>query len=918
MDYKSTLNLPQTDFPMRANLPQREPERVAAWQRGGLYERMLARRADAPSFVLHDGPPYANGNIHIGHALNKVLKDIIVKSRTLAGFRSPYRPGWDCHGLPIELEVEKKLGRKADVDVIEVRRRCRDYASRFVDVQREEFERLGVLGDWRNPYLTLDPHYEAREMRELAAMIAGGGVYRGFKPVHWCASCRTALAEAEVEYDDHRSTSVYVAFPVKNPAGPLAPFADRELAIAIWTTTPWTLPANLAIAVHPQYTYALVERGERGAVVVAEAMVEALRERLGLGKVLATFPGSSLERLEARHPWIDRASLVITGDHVTLEAGTGCVHTAPGHGHDDYVVGQRYDLATYAPVDDRGRFTADVPEFEGTFVFAADEPIIELLAARGALLAREEVDHSYPHCWRCKKSIIFRATAQWFVSMEHAELRRRSLAAIDGVAWVPSWGRERIHGMIANRPDWCLSRQRSWGVPMVAVRCSGCAEATTSEALALKAAELFEREGSDAWFTHEVSDIVPEGLVCAGCGGSDFERQNDILDVWFDSGISFSAVVEADYGSSAVADLYLEGSDQHRGWFHSALLTSVATRARAPYRSVLTHGFVLDGKGYKMSKSLGNVVAPQAILQQYGADILRLWVAAEDYRDDVRISGEILKRLADSYRRVRNTARNLLGNLHDFAAERDAVAVGDMPELDRWALGRLDAFITRCRKAYDDYEFHVVYHALNNFCSVDLSALYFDIVKDRLYCSATTSRERRSAQTVMHHMLAALATLIAPILSFTAEEIWQAIPGNASDDSVFLADFPVVPGEWHDPACARRWERIWEIRAEVTKALEDARKAGSIGHSLDARVCITANESDRELLVGLGAEAFADVCIVSQVEVADGGGEGGLSVDVLEPLGTKCGRCWKFDPAVGSLADHPELCSRCHAVVALA
>ncbi len=922
MDYKTTLNLPGTDFPMRANLPQREPEMLKRWEDERLYERMQERRADAPRFLLHDGPPYANGNIHIGHALNKILKDIVTKYRSLAGFQTPYRPGWDCHGLPIELEVEKKLGRskRAELGVAGVREKCHQYAERFVGIQREDFKRLGVLGSWDRPYLTNDRKYEAREIREFAAVVASGGVYRGRKPVHWCARCRTALAEAEVDYDEHGSTSVYVAFEVIEPAGVLAEHAELRPAVAIWTTTPWTLPANQAIAVHPDFEYVLVETEGR-PVILAEGMVEGLRERLKLGAELCRLKGSELEGVRTRHPWIDRESGVVTADYVTLEAGTGCVHTAPGHGHDDYLTGQRYGLDTYAPVDAGGRFTSDVPEFEGTSVFEADEAIVELLSERGALLARQDIHHSYPHCWRCKRPIIFRATAQWFLSMSSGDLRDRALSEIDRVGWIPSWGRERIHGMIANRPDWCLSRQRAWGVPVTALRCRSCDDSFTSEAIALRAAEIFEEHGSDAWFTRPIEEFLPEGTACPDCKGTDLERDSDILDVWFDSGVSFSSVVEADHGEGTVADLYLEGSDQHRGWFHSALLTSIATRERAPYTSVLTHGFVLDGESKKMSKSLGNVIAPQQIIKQYGADILRLWVAAEDYRDDVRISEEILKRLADSYRRVRNTARNLLGNLAGFDPQRHRVAVSDMPELDRWILGRLADFVGRCRKAYDNYEFHVVYHALNNFCAVDLSSLYFDIVKDRLYCSSADSLERRSAQTVMYDTLDVLARVIAPVLSFTADEIWKSIPGAERADSVFLTDFPEIDPAWVDEGLAGRWSRLWELRHEVTRSLEFERKEGRIGHSLDARVELAVGSDDQRILSGISLEDLAAIYIVSEVDVVPAEDNASkdrsteVEVKVETARGAKCGRCWNYRETVGQHDDHPEICDRCHAVV---
>ncbi|MFN2378557.1 MAG: isoleucine--tRNA ligase [Candidatus Binatia bacterium] len=919
MDYKHTLQLPSTDFPMRANLPAREPAMLETWQNENIYEAMLSARADAPMFLLHDGPPYANGNIHIGHALNKILKDIIVKYKTLAGFRAPYRPGWDTHGLPIELEVEKKVGRKAraEMSLVEVRKLCREYADKFVDVQRSDFRRLGVFGDWDRPYLTKDFAYEAREVRELATILDSGGIYRSRKPVHWCASCRTALAEAEVDYDTKQSTSIFVAFPIE-AKGPLAAFADRRPFIAIWTTTPWTLPANLAVAVGPEFSYSLVESGDR-TLVVATELVEALSKLFPIGATLATFAGKELEGLKARHPWIERDSVVILGDHVSLDTGTGCVHTAPGHGHDDYVIGRKYGLEAYAPVDAGGCFTSEVPEFQGQFVFAADKGVLDLLTARGVLLAEEAIEHSYPHCWRCKKAILFRATDQWFLSMEDKDLRRRALAAIDGVRWIPAWGRERIHGMISGRPDWCLSRQRAWGVPIVAVHCRGCGNVEATGELARRAADIFQKEGADAWFARPVTDFLPSGHACASCGGKDFERETDILDVWFDSGVSFAAVVEREFGPDAIADLYLEGSDQHRGWFHSALLTSVATRDRAPYRAVLTHGFVLDGEGRKQSKSLGNTVAPQDILKTYGADILRLWVASEDYSDDVRISEEILKRLADSYRRIRNTARNLLANLADFDPATSDVPYAERRELDKWILGRLDDFLTRCRRAYDLYEFHVVYHALNNFCSVDLSALYFDVVKDRLYTSGRDSAARRSAQATMHEILLALVRVIAPVLCFTADEVWRAMPAaqrreTGGQDSVFLTDFPMADPAWKNDELLGRWERLWEIRGLVTKAIEEHRRDGRLGQSLEARVAIAASGRDATILGAVGERGLCEMFIVSQVDLV--AGEGETVVTIEKARGGKCARCWNFSEAVGTVAGHAELCDRCHEVVA--
>src|SRR5881628_435152 len=776
MDYKATLNLPRTDFPMKANLAQREPETVRRWAETRVYERLLAANAGKPRFVLHDGPPYANGHIHLGTALNKVLKDIIVKHRAMTGRLAPYVPGWDCHGLPIELNVEKELGRakKEAMPKSEVRARYRAYAERFVAVQRDEFARLGVLGDWQHPYLTADPAYEAEEVRVLGRCIAAGLLYRGKKPVLWCPSCTTALAEAEVEYRDDESPSVYVAYPFVEPL-PAALRGVAAPAAAIWTTTPWTLPASLAVAVHPEHEYVAAAFGER-TLVVAAALVPALERLLGAARVLARFRGAELEGGRCRHPWIDRIVPLVLADYVTLESGTGLVHTAPGHGQEDYETGLRYGLEVLAPVDARGRFTAEVPEWAGLRVFDADGRIVERLREAGTLLASELFVHIYPHCWRCKNPIVFRATEQWFLGMDRADLRRRALAEIARVRWIPEWGRERIANMIATRPDWCLSRQRDWGVPIVALYCEGCGEPLVSEALCTHVAAIFEREGTDAWFRRPVADLVPRGMRCGACGGEAFRREDDILDVWFDSGASWRAVVER-REELGQADVYLEGSDQHRGWFHSALLTGVAVAGRAPYNTVLTHGFTLDGAGRKMSKSLGNVIAPEEVIKRHGAELLRLWVAAEDYREDVRISEEILGQLVEAYRRIRNTARFLLANLFDFDPARDTVSHDRLPALERWALHQTRALAERCRAAYDAYEFHVIFHALNNFCSVDLSAFYFDVRKDRLYCERAQGPERRATQTVLHAILDVLVRLMAPVLSFTAEDVWRCMPG---------------------------------------------------------------------------------------------------------------------------------------------
>jgi isoleucyl-tRNA synthetase len=927
MDYKHTLNLPKTDFPMRANLSQREPEMLARWEAMRIYQRMQEANAGKPKFILHDGPPYANNNIHLGQALNKILKDFIVKLKAMSGYLSPYIPGWDCHGLPIELQVEKELDKgKASMDPAEIIRRCREHALHFVDVQREEFKRLGVFGDWEHPYLTLDPEYEAAEVRELGRFMASGVLYRRKKPVYWCPSCVTALAEAEVEYADHKSPSIYVAFKVVEPLpAKLASLRGRDVSVIIWTTTPWTLPANLAIVFHPEFEYVAVEIGEK-VYLVARGLLDATARALSWSnpRELLSLRGADLVGGRARHPWIDRDSVFLLGEHVTLEQGTGCVHTAPGHGHEDYEIGLANGLDIYCPVDAHGKFTNEVPEFAGQFVFKADAGVLAKLREIGALLVEEKFTHSYPHCWRCRQPVIFRATEQWFIPMEQNDLRARALAEIERVQWIPPWGRDRIRGMMEGRPDWCISRQRVWGVPIVAVYCDACGTVIADPQVAEHAASKIAKHGATIWFTGTNEELLPPGFRCPSCGASDqLRREKDILDVWFDSGVSHAAVVETRPELGGRADLYLEGSDQHRGWFHTSLLTSIGTGRPAPYNAVLTHGFFVDAEGKKMSKSLGNVVAPEALTNKYGADILRLWVSAADYRDDMRISQEILDRLLESYRRIRNTARFLVGNLYDFAPDTDRVPVAEMPELDRWALHRTHALIARCREAYDNYEFHLVYHSLNNFCVVDLSALYLDIVKDRLYCSAPASRERRAAQTVQWVILDALARLMAPILSFTAEEIWTHVPAQRDKtESVFLAGFPALDAVATDEALAARWDRLLDVRAAVTKALEDARKSGQIGHSLDARVQLAASDGLHPALAEMSRDLPA-LFIVSQVElVPDLAGEPSsllrdLKVRIESARGGKCERCWNFSEAVGSSAEHPGLCDRCQRVVAI-
>jgi isoleucyl-tRNA synthetase len=936
MDYKDSLNLPKTSFPMRANLPQNEPKLVEKWQNDHLYFEMLEANHGEPKFILHDGPPYANGNIHIGHALNKVLKDIIVKYRAMTGHLAPYVPGWDCHGLPIELQVEKNVGRakKLAMSKVEVRRLCREYAERYISIQREEFKRLGILGDWQAPYLTMTPSYEAQEIRELGKVVASDTLYRKKKPVYWCASCVTALAEAEVEYEEHVSSSIYVRFPVKDHMGTFTA-DDSATYFVIWTTTPWTLPANQAIAINPKFTYRRVRTPE-GALIIEEELVPTVMKAIGLEsseyKITETvWTGAELEGIVCRHPWLERESKIVLGEFVTRDQGTGCVHIAPGHGQEDYEIGMRYGLEVLAPVDAEGRFTAEAGDLQGESVFKVDSKIIQKLRDHGALLKEETLPHSYPHCWRCKRPVIFRATEQWFISMEKNGLRDSALSAIEQVRWVPPWGKDRIRGMLESRPDWCISRQRSWGVPIPAVYCKECNEAILTQHLCEHIAGIVEVEGSDAWFIRPIIELVPADLACPRCGKRDFFREEDILDVWFDSGVSHAAVVEIDPRLGGRADLYLEGSDQHRGWFHTALLTSLATRGRAPYKSVLTHGFTLDGKGRKMSKSLGNVIAPQEIIKKSGAEILRLWVAAEDYREDVRISDEILNRLVEAYRRLRNTARFLISNLYDFDSEHDWVSPPDLDELDRWILHRTENLLSRCREAYEKYEFHTVFHGLNNFCSVDLSAQYLDIVKDRLYCTGAKATQRRAAQTTLHRILNVLVHLMAPILSFTAEEIWTYMAGkNRLPGSVFLSQMPQPDPTKMDRELADRWDRIFRERAEVLKALEEARTKGIIGHSLDAKVVLIDQNGDPNSnlgnLINSDRSKAQDVLIVSQADTSTSMvSNNNLSsyktellnceIAVSKAEGLKCERCWKYDTKVGEDAKHPTVCARCAAVL---
>jgi isoleucyl-tRNA synthetase len=917
MDYKTTLNLPQTDFPMKANLTEREPQLLREWDALQLYEKIRQARAGRALWVLHDGPPYANGHIHMGHALNKILKDVIVKSRSMFGHDAPYVPGWDCHGLPIEHQVDRELGPKArEVPVPEKRRLCRVYAQKFIDIQREEFKRLGGLGNWADPYRTMAFGYEANILRELGKFIGSGAVYRGLKPVHWCTSCLTALAEAEVEYEDDRSPSIYVAFPLTSDAGVLDPaLAGVPVSLVIWTTTPWTLPANLAIVVHPDEEYVIVRSGDRHYLVAAKLLEETARKcQLANPEVVFRGPGRSLDGLAARHPWLDRASPIFTAEYVTMDAGTGCVHTAPGHGADDYETGIKHGLPVYNPVDDHGRFIPEVEHFAGMSVWDANAAIIAKLKADGRLLHSEEFQHSYPHCWRCKNPVLFRATNQWFISMENNGLRQRALAAIrDEVQWIPSWGQERIYGMIASRPDWCISRQRAWGVPIAVFYCAKCRALLAEQRLVEHVASLMDDEGADVWFARPAKDLVPAGTICPKCGHDDFTKETDILDVWFDSGVSQAAVLRVRPDQRWPADMYLEGSDQHRGWFHSSLLAAVGVQGGPPYKAVLTHGFVVDGEGRKMSKSQGNVIAPQQVIAKHGAEVLRLWVAAMDYRDDIRLSEEILTRLVEGYRRIRNTCRYLLGNLLDFDPSRDAVPPADLLPIDRFILHRLQQLIQRVRQAYEDYEFHVVYHGLHNFCAVDLSAFYLDVLKDRLYTSAPKSRLRRSAQTAIHEILVSVVKLMAPVLSFTADEVWRRIPMPSRPASVHLTEFPAVRPELTDEPLASEWDHLLQVREAVLRGLEAARKDKRIGSAQEAAVEVTVGEADFDFLTARRGE-LETICIVSRLTVRRAGEVGAdpvLTVRVERAPGVKCPRCWNYREDVGSAATHPDVCARC-------
>ena len=935
-NYKETLNLPNTEFPMKANLGVKEPQTIEFWNSIGLYNLLKSRDTGNKKFVLHDGPPYANGDIHLGHSLNKLLKDFIIRYKNMNGFKSNYVPGWDCHGLPIEHKVLKELGKKAkDMSTLEIRKLCYDYALKWVDIQKEQFKRLGIEGEWENPYLTLDPKFEAGILETFRDLVKKDLIYKGLKPVHWCASCMTALAEAEVEHADHKSPSIYVKFPfIDKDAVPELKGYDNVFVV-IWTTTPWTLPANLAITLSPVFEYCLLKNSDMNEYyIVAKELAESMAKTIGLKNysIEMSINSADLENLNCKHPFLDRNSLILLGNHVTLEQGTGCVHTAPGHGMDDYIIGMKYNLPILVPVDAEGKFTNEFALMEGVNVWDANPKIIELLKQNGSLLFTENLKHSYPHCWRCKNPIIFRATEQWFMNVNTSGIKERALRAIDEeVEWIPRWGRDRIYNMVESRPDWCLSRQRSWGVPIPSFVCKDCGELLLTVKTLDFLIEIVKDKGTDAWFELDEQALMPKGTTCSKCGGSNFKKEKDILDVWFDSGSSHIACLEKRPDLSWPADMYLEGSDQHRGWFQTSLLTSIGARDLPPYKAVLTHGFTLDGEGKAMSKSLGNVISPLVIIDQLGADVLRLWVASEDYKEDVKLSNEIMQRMSDAYRRIRNTFRYILGNLSDYDVELSVVYqpqiidYNDLTELDKWALHKTMNLFERATSAYDDFEFHKVFHLCNQFCTVEMSSFYLDILKDRLYTSGKRSKERMSAQYTLCNILMTLAKILAPIIPFTSEEVWQHLNDfKGKEKSIHLSSFPKVNPEWKNQEIEDKWDVVLKVREETAKILEAARRDKIIGHSLDADVVLINNDPESKLYKildslkdDLGMIFITSMCKFNPTDQTNIAPEkvkindSELSIFVKKADGIKCERCWKISDNIGHDSTHTTICSSC-------
>ena len=918
-DYNSTLNLPKTEFPMRAGLPQSEPVTLERWNEEGVYEKLMEKNAGKPKFVLHDGPPYANGNIHLGTALNKVLKDIIVRYKNMSGYCAPYVPGWDTHGLPTELKARAKAGVSSSdaISDVELREICRDFALGYIDDQRNQFKRLGGLGDWSNPYITLKKEFEATQIEIFSEMAQKGYIYKGLKPVYWCPECKTALAEAEIEYAEDPCFSIYVKFPVSDDLGKISALGvdPAKTFFVIWTTTTWTLPGNVAVCVGPEFNYVIVKSGDE-FYIMAEELYNSAFEAAGIEEyeVVAEIKGSELEYIKTRHPFLDRESLVIVGDHVTLESGTGCVHTAPGHGVEDYDVCRNYpEIPIIVPVDGDGRLTEEAGQFAGLLTADANKPIAQHLEGLGLLFGLKKIIHQYPHCWRCKQPVLFRATNQWFCSVD--DFKADAVKAINTVEWIPGWGKDRITSMVQERKDWCISRQRRWGVPIPIFFCKDCGEPYIDKAAMDNVAALFREKGSDAWFTYDAADILPEGAKCSKCGSSSFEKERDIMDVWFDSGVTHAAVCKTRPELTWPADLYLEGADQYRGWFQSSLLTSVAAFGEAPYKAVLTHGWVVDGEGRKMSKSLGNGIEPQEIVDQYGADVLRLWVASSDYHVDIRISKEILKQLSEAYRKIRNTARYILGNISDFDPDSDAVAVDELLPIDKWAINKLNELIRKVKNGYDTYEFHQVYHAIHNFCVVDMSNFYLDVLKDRLYTEKSDSKSRRAAQTAIYIILDSMTKMIAPILCYTADEIWRFMPHTKDSDSgnVMYNQMPEVIELALEDDFISNWDKIHELRDMVKKEIEGAVKEKLVKTSLEASVTLSAKGEEYDFISSV-LDELAAAFIVSKVELNEDT-DGELKVTVSKAKGEKCERCWAYSDTVGTSSEHPTLCARCAAVI---
>jgi len=929
MEYKETLNLPKTKFKMKANLAKEEPKLLKFWEEKEIYKKICDEKKDLKKYILHDGPPYANGNIHIGTAYNKILKDIIPKYKSMRGFNARYVPGWDTHGLPIEFQVTKNMKvSKDEIEPVELRKKCCEYAHHFIDVQKEEFKRLGVMAEWDNPYLTLNQKYEAEQIRIFGEMFEKGYIYKGLKPVYWCASCETALAAAEIEYHDKESSSIFVRFLMKdNLKHIFSRYQDGDTYVVIWTTTPWTIPGNMAIALNPEIDYSLIKT-EKGHLILAASLVEQVMKEIGISEyeVLEIVKGKKLEGLKCKHPIFDRDSIIILGNHVLLDEGTGCVHTAPGHGQEDYEIGVKYKIPIFTTLDSKGRFNDKTGKFQGLTYKEGNSTVIQELTENGTLLKVGKIAHSYPHCWRCKKPVVFRATEQWFVNIE--AFRDLALSSIKKVQWVPEWGEEKISGMVGNRTDWCISRQRVWGVPIPVFYCNKCQKIIVTKESIQSVRKLFLKKGSDSWFKMSAKDILPDGFKCPHCSGTDFEKESDIMDVWFDSGCSHAAVLRQRDTLHWPADLYLEGTDQHRGWFQTSLLTSIATFEKAPYKAVLTHGFIVDGKGKKMSKSIGNVIAPKEIIEKYGADILRLWVASSDYKTDIRISGKILDQLVEIYRRIRNTARFILGNLKDFQPLENSVSYKQLSELDQLILNNFEKLKLRVTKYYEEFEFHALYHEIHNFCSVDLSSFYLDIIKDKLYTAYTDSLERRACQTVLYSILNDLVRLIAPVLSFTAEEIWQHLRElQDTEESIFYTSWPETNSEHSNKELDEKWEKILKIRKDVLKALEIRRGEGFIGNSLEAQVNIFTNNREDFDYLSMFKNELNLLFIVSKVKILreekkssysdllEGIEFPRVSISVTKAPGEKCERCWCYSDYVGKDPECPTICEKCAKVI---